>query len=249
VPREGAAKKTKDKCCAAGCKAKLTLSNTQQCTKCLQKTCLTHRFEELHQCPAVRQMSNGITPAALAAERRAHQQQQVPSKAAPKTKTSTMKKRGNNLRDDPSNSVKGTADRRRQGGAKAESTEICAECGAHFSNLADLIAHSDSFHSSATPLQAQAVASSLERCQQCGADFNSVVELIAHAETFHSSSSAGNAAQSNTVSQSLQPCPFCGQTFGSEQMLISHVESHQNASAQGLSSSRQTVVSNQCVCF
>lgn len=47
-------KKAKARCCAAGCKVKLGPSNTQTCSSCNQKTCLTHRFEDEHACPGRR---------------------------------------------------------------------------------------------------------------------------------------------------------------------------------------------------
>lgn len=49
----------KPKCPAPGCREKLTELNTFDCTKCRQKVCLKHRFEDEHQCKERQHQASG----------------------------------------------------------------------------------------------------------------------------------------------------------------------------------------------
>ena len=40
----------KPRCPVSGCKEMLTFSGSVQCTKCYQKVCMKHRFEDAHDC-------------------------------------------------------------------------------------------------------------------------------------------------------------------------------------------------------
>jgi len=51
-PCSMAAPASKNRCPVKGCREKLTFINTYECPKCKQRVCMSHRFEEVHNCAA-----------------------------------------------------------------------------------------------------------------------------------------------------------------------------------------------------
>lgn len=49
----------KPKCPVSGCKSKLTAINSVTCGSCGQKVCMTHRFEDSHECRPQRSSARG----------------------------------------------------------------------------------------------------------------------------------------------------------------------------------------------
>lgn len=83
---------------------------------------------------------------------------------------------------DPSNTVHGTADRRRQGAANNNEAhasvdqEVCLFCGTKFNNLEDLVTHTEAFHSQLEERPR------LEPCPFCGQVFETESSLLSHVE-------------------------------------------------------------------
>mmetsp|Transcript_25865 Transcript_25865/g.33931 ORF Transcript_25865/g.33931 Transcript_25865/m.33931 type:complete len:299 (+) Transcript_25865:585-1481(+) len=195
--QQRAPKKTRARCCAPGCKEKLGPSNTQTCSSCQRSTCLTHRFEELHNCAGARKATR--VQAGLAAQQHQQQQQQQVARPTVRSTRGRGKKalggRRRQQQEDPANTLRGSAARRQRPQIiQVSSTghETCPECQAQFPNVTDLIAHSEAFHSQQGGQQIQQAPAnpSLEPCPYCGQIFSSAEQLFSHVEGHNSQGSS-----------------------------------------------------------
>eukprot|EP00879_Flechtneria_rotunda_P002552 GHRR01002751.1.p1 GENE.GHRR01002751.1~~GHRR01002751.1.p1 ORF type:complete len:362 (+),score=81.76 GHRR01002751.1:61-1146(+) len=222
----------KPKCPVPGCKEKLTTINTYTCKSCKQTVCLRHRLQGDHNCagqPATAgQRLQATASAAASAAAAAHS---LGSKAssllsgmlrhstgtASASSSSTIRSRGRQQQAgaqyDETNTVHGSADRRRQmlgltptaaRGTIAAGLEVCPQCGCKFASLQELIQHAETSHSSSsrqattdqqcsqqqTRQQSNGVAAGsgeVFACPRCNAQFSDAVLLVAHSEQCGSS--------------------------------------------------------------
>lgn len=194
----GGSSEVRLKCCSATCRNILGPSNTYQCKICHQKVCLTHRNPEDHQCKDGRSTALEKRLAAIA----------PPSTNNNKSTTSQIgdikKKIKKSAVEDPSNTLKGSAQRRmmRQSETSpavalpsntASPAFECPFCAIAMIDSDALQEHVNSKHLSDVPEASSVIPSaSDETCPQCQQRFNSVTDLIAHVERSHQQSSSSS---------------------------------------------------------
>ncbi|KAJ9531574.1 hypothetical protein QJQ45_014961 [Haematococcus lacustris] len=202
----------KPRCPVHGCKEKLATSNTYHCKLCQQRVCLKHRHACDHGCDEAQAMAKQL--AAASARQRGFLGQvqsalRFPAASSPAAAMGSGKGAvaAASGASDPGNTVKGSAERRKQmlqaqqSGSKAQGRQAVLTSETVVSN--PLLGSRPPPNTagpqqlpSSTPLPAAAAAlgaaAQPEVCPQCSARFASVDRLIQHVEEWHPSASSGS---------------------------------------------------------
>lgn len=159
--------------------------------------------------------------------------------AVPRTTLSKGAKNVNGAKNgplpaDPSNSVKGTAERRRQGVERVVGEH--RPLPAPDAGTAGTSRGAASGTAAGGPSPARERGGSVaEECPQCGAHFPHVEELIQHVDRLHLVGTGGPRAAAPQAADGRvrEICPKCGKSFGDLVELISHAEAeHQGQPSQ-----------------
>lgn len=183
----------KASCGKPGCRNILGPSNTFNCPKCRVVVCMSHRMPEDHNCSVT-----------------IREQRLKAIQSAPTTKKikSTVTTRNVSRPMDPFNTLKGSADRRKQSQADnpVVSNEVCCPyCEYKNSDKADVDEHVNIFHlglyENATEVlkSAPITESSSEECPQCKLRFGDIISLVHHVEQCHASNSPQIAVGGNST--------------------------------------------------
>jgi hypothetical protein len=193
-----ATKAAPKKCANASCPVLLNLSNTFTCKKCNKEVCLTHRASEDHVCKSV---ASAGRQAFL--DRFSSSTPATTNPPSGRAKTASGKAKAATV--DPSNTLKGTAERRRLQGVSApvqqlsstSASFVCPFCiGLTFSDPGALQTHVTTAHpepgasTSSTgssrppppppPLPAPSQVAGREVCPVCNQRFMDPVALVSH---------------------------------------------------------------------
>mmetsp|Transcript_2243 Transcript_2243/g.3043 ORF Transcript_2243/g.3043 Transcript_2243/m.3043 type:complete len:307 (+) Transcript_2243:31-951(+) len=190
----------KASCGKLGCKNILGPSNTFNCPKCRVVVCMSHRMPEDHNC------SNTIREQRLKAVQASSTSivsKKIKSTNKPKNVTNTV---------DPLNTLKGSAERRKQNNVEnpvVMNAVCCPYCEYKHSDQADVDEHVNIFHlalydNTSEISQSEPISKTLsEECPQCKMRFNDIVSLVHHVEQCHHSNTPGIAVGGNS---SLKDC-------------------------------------------
>jgi predicted nucleic acid binding AN1-type Zn finger protein len=166
-------------CSATNCRVVLGASNSFKCPKCSSSVCISHRLPEEHNCRKLCQLSRLQSVSNNVPKQNSNKAEFEKKSAMKSSKTvlqSSVKKK-NDSRNDPANSLLGSAHRRKQ-------------------NLENQ-SNSDANHieSSSNALSSR----KLFVCPNCNVGFDDAIELLSHCEVFHASNGANlsNSSFSN----------------------------------------------------
>lgn len=254
----------KPRCPVAGCKEKLTTTNTYTCRDCAVTVCLKHRLPSDHKCPGKaatavqnrlslpqswrRVFSSGSGSAtAVAGGTAARPQQQAAPAGAPApvggSRRPTVAQKAAAVAGKTKESMQAQLQQYRQ---QQRQRGQPVQPGADVVDLTTSPAATAMRGPAATP-------TGPELCQQCGARFASVQQLIEHAGAVHAAGwSSGDVdmqqqqqapqpprqaagPSSNAGSSGLESCPHCGRQFADPVQLVEHVERQHGAGAAGRS--------------
>jgi predicted nucleic acid binding AN1-type Zn finger protein len=168
------------KCVAPSCQVVLGPSNHLICNQCGRKVCLSHRVPEQHNCATIRRTDqlNRISKSST--------KNSGKTASAPVTSTGAKvnksRRSGSSAAADPSNTLRGTAERRRQRLQEQQAAESAPTFSDH---------HSPVSVQAPGPIDITgnmgAGAESVEPCPICGQRFRDAATLIAHMDTEHAS--------------------------------------------------------------
>jgi len=249
------------RCFRPGCSTILGPSNTFTCTKCHQKVCMSHRMSEAHNCvgPVRKSFLDRVQNNASGDNHRSSTNgagmflQPAFKKKTATTKAAGKKKTGQK-EGDPANTLKGTADLRRQRweqqqqqqppppsppappAAAASSngpptTEICPFCQQSMEGGDALMAHILATH----PEDSGGSSNSSSSSSSSSRDHATVATASMHTSgsgsgsSYHESTAGINGTSSSSSSSSnsssfREVCPICQQRFPDAIALVTHFE-------------------------
>ena len=213
-----------NRCAAPNCTTVLGPSNQIKCNICHRQVCLSHRATDAHRCKDLKRadmLQNQIrtNPNMFNPQTQTNSSKAKTANSQPTTSTKKSQPKKSNI-PDPSNTLKGTAQRRQQQVASAlaapspspshetETVEPCPICGQSFRSLHLLTSHLDEQHlnvgdsvaegpgSSSVPVPTPTRATSSpgrETCPQCSLQFENIVDLIQHVERAHPNGPEGES--------------------------------------------------------
>ena len=212
----------KKRCPTGRCQEKLTLTNTYRCKKCNERVCLKHRDPSDHNCTSIK-TSTASTTASL--KQPAQASASSPRPLPPPSSLQAQPSRHANNRGqttDPLNTVKGTAERRREmvnGGVNPSMhqapmmSETCPMCSARFTTVERLVQHVEEFHPTNNQGHMQASVATSQptadapsraapwsyqyRCEFCQRGFHEAVDVLHHSERCPKRSTQGSCSSSN----------------------------------------------------
>lgn len=174
-------------CKAPGCKTVLGPSNTFVCSSCGLAVCLPHRVAEAHNCArgARNQRAAAALARAGATTSTTRSQPKITSYTTASSSSSSGRRKA--VPEDPSNTLRGTAERRmqrHQQGQSAGGSEVlpCPQCDQVFNDPVALVNHSESVHGA---------MGAGDRCPHCRAVFRDPVQLVEHVQNAHTQSDSG----------------------------------------------------------
>mmetsp|Transcript_73288 Transcript_73288/g.203102 ORF Transcript_73288/g.203102 Transcript_73288/m.203102 type:complete len:399 (+) Transcript_73288:43-1239(+) len=147
--------------------------------------------------------------------------------------------------EDPGNTLRGTAGRRRDLGAVASGItpapmdpaviaattgpERCTQCGARFADVGQLIAHSEAYHPAGAAAAAASDAVMAEPSSAAAASASASAGTYAAPRRASASAAGGGARGSGG-----ERCPQCSETFEDVVALVGHVQAvHDRAAVEG----------------
>ena len=186
--------KPTEKCGLSGCGTVLGTSNWYNCPKCRLKVCLSHRLPEDHACKS-------LTGGSQSGRSQTDNSKQIDASKPkyrnnkPETWASSKKKEV-----DPSNTLRGSAERRIQNLQKSE--ENRSRNGGvpnHVTNSSSTLAqHRERDRTDYSQGNySQSDQGLMEICPQCNARFGDTMQLIDHVETFHAHSYTSPGSRNN----------------------------------------------------
>eukprot|EP01036_Dinobryon_divergens_P022038 gene22038-30270_t len=206
-------------CGAVGCRTILGPSNSFNCPKCHVTVCLAHRVPEDHKCAETTRSRRLNHLATTSTGSQGHNHTSVSIKKTT-TQPSTKKKASTSTKDQFANTLKGSAERRKQ----KEST---------VSNVSGDRISAQPLPPpppSSTTTVASASETSLISCPFCA--FNSInsVEMEEHVNVFHlqlfETAASSQSSGPLPIPYLAEECPQCKQRFPDAVALVSHVELH-----------------------
>ncbi|KAL0031494.1 hypothetical protein WJX77_003238 [Trebouxia sp. C0004] len=171
---------------------KLGTINTYTCKECGIHVCLKHRFPETHQCPG-----KSASLASAAGARALHLTQSMRSLWGRTMNAPTQQPAQQHQLKSVTQSVQSTQQPPQSAGVRqksqssrpqpasvgAQQAERCLDCGAGFTNVQELIRHSESVHQHSRPQPVQ--RHQPDSCPHCGKMFPDAVALVRHIKHSH----------------------------------------------------------------
>ncbi|KAG1660250.1 hypothetical protein FOA52_007647 [Chlamydomonas sp. UWO 241] len=202
----------KPRCPVGRCSEKLTLINTYTCKACGTKVCLKHRMPDDHGCAQAKAANAAKAAAARPASASAGWSAPwsktsgaaaVPVTSAQRPDAQAHAEMARKQTDEPSNSVKGTAQRRQPAPAAPQAQQQQQQQQRQRRQPAPAGGGTATNGSSnANPL---VPAHLPEECPQCRARFATVDRLVAHVEEWHPSPAGGGAGGGGGGSATTNP--------------------------------------------
>ena len=190
----------KQRCPVGRCQEKLTLTNTYRCKKCNLRVCLKHRDPADHNCTSTTSAAASSRPPATSSTAAASQPRPILPIQQTVLATSMPRSQQKSSAPDPLNTVKGTAERRRDmvnsinplhlsQTQQPALNEACPMCSVRFASVERLIQHVEEFHPQETTQPSSVAAGSHRdssayqyRCEFCQRGFHNAVDVLHHSE-------------------------------------------------------------------